>query len=220
MRAHGTRSRYVHGCRCRPCRDANTDYENRRSKLIVYGQWTPFRPAGITVQRVEWLRREGMGLHTIAELAGTHRSVLQKLLRGETCQVRIETQTAVMAIEPTLENLRPSTLVDAAPTWRLVRGFLAVGFTKAEIGRWVTKDPRTRSLQLHTEKVSARNAAAVADLHARWVAGEIVPASVKRRRLSEPVPVERATCEVCDTESMGGGRWCRKHYFQRPRRAS
>ena len=219
MSDHGTRTCYVNGCRCQPCTQANTDYENRRTRAIAYGRWHPFRPAGITVQRIDWLRREGMGLRTIADEAGTSRSVLQKIIRGETKQVRVETQMAVLAIEPTLDKLRPSALVDAAGTWRLVRRLVGVGFTKAEIGRWVTRNPDAKALQLGGEKVSARAAMAVEDLHRRWEAGEIVPASARRPVLVRVEP-SGPGCEECGGETLAGGRWCLPCFQARARRAS
>lgn len=42
---HGTRLRYIAGCKCTPCRRANSDYERQRRAARAAGDWNGLVPA-------------------------------------------------------------------------------------------------------------------------------------------------------------------------------
>lgn len=112
------------GCRCGTCRDAATAYDRNRDRMIAYGRWQPFVPADRARQHAVWLRSAfGMGPGQIARLAGLSTAGVAALLDGRpgcqpTRRVRPETETAILAVRPTLDMLSPGTLVDPAGTCR------------------------------------------------------------------------------------------------------
>lgn len=203
MRSHGTRARYVvDGCRCRPCTRANTDYENRRTKLIAYGRWKPYVPAGPTRAHLDWLLRCGVGLRVVADETGHSRSSLQRVRRGETTKVRPEIQADVMALEPTLDLLRAKTLVDAEPVRRQLAELAAVMPAKkvaVELGKtWPSQ------LVIRTDQVTAAFARAVRDLHA-FAVGEESTRVLSRVRL-DLAPLEAAIADRGGVERLLEGR--------------
>ena len=85
-RAHGTAARYKRGpdahgqpgkgCRCTPCRGANTAYHNRRRQLIAYGRWERLLDATGTHRRLQALARNGWSLGRLSARLGTSKRAL------------------------------------------------------------------------------------------------------------------------------------------------
>lgn len=103
MKAHGSHSSYVSGCRCEECRRANRDYARKLRKRRAYGQ-LDFVDAEPVRERVQELMARGMGVCEIARAAGIHRSTLYALMRAHhhtgrpVSRMKRETAEAIMAI--------------------------------------------------------------------------------------------------------------------------
>jgi transcriptional regulator with XRE-family HTH domain len=138
---HGTYAGYrIHGCRCYPCAAARSDYDDRRNRLIAYGQWKPFTDAEPVRAHVRSLRAAGLGRRRIARLAGVSPSVLNTLLYGKpgrepSARVRLRTAAALLALEPESAALADHQLVDATGFHRRTRALVAVGFSHAFLAR-------------------------------------------------------------------------------------
>jgi hypothetical protein len=87
---------------------------------------------------------------------------------------RVLTATAERLAAVTPAHIADGQTVPAEGTWKRIRQLLDAGFTKAEIGRHV-HGPHAKTLQLSRKQVHAGNARAVAQLHARWAAGDLQP---------------------------------------------
>jgi len=157
---HGTHACYVlDRCRCDPCRHANTAYEKKRRR------WTgefpieehPYTDADQARQIVQTLKRKGMGLKTVASESGIAHGTLWKLIygmpgRGPSKRVRRETLEALAAVLDGLAfddyQLAGGAKIPAREAWEIVDELVARGWWKAEIGRRISGNPDSKSLQM------------------------------------------------------------------------
>lgn len=197
---HGTHARYViNKCRCDDCRAANRAYENERARRIE----PAYVAAGPARQHVTELMAAGVGLKRIAQVARVPHGTLSKLIygmpdRAPSKRVRKATLDKILAVTPA--DAAPGAKVPAGPTWALVDEMVAAGVPKSRIA--VELGQTGPALQLGRRTVTSRNARAVADLHARWRAGDIELARRDRhgnvRVATPPPPPPRGTADVSD----------------------
>lgn len=159
---HGTRVRYMAGCKCVPCRAAASRYEQLRQRIRNDGLADDLVPATKARNRLAWLRRHGIGLRTVARVGGVSRSVLAKIRSGEREQVRHETERAIFGVTKNATAL--GVYVDARQAWQRVRWLLAHGWSKARIARAVI-NPRAKALQINPDRITKRNAQAIERLY-------------------------------------------------------
>ncbi len=156
---HGARARYVTGCRCAPCRAANTAYQRTRARAKVYGRTNKAQPVDRVLKHLERLRHAGLGYRTISDAAKVCEATVQKILRGQKRLVRESTAARLLAV--TADALADSALVDARPTWRLLQQLLGEGFTRTELARRLGSRGKRPSLQIRPDRVEAATAAKV-----------------------------------------------------------
>lgn len=141
MRDHGTYARYrLDNCRCYPCAARASEYNANRERAIAYGTWQPFVDAEPVRQHVRDLQACGLGTRRIAALAGVDRKRVTALLNGRTergtppqTKLRPQIAAAILAVEPALDNIAPSTPVDATGTHRRVQALVTTGWSIAKI---------------------------------------------------------------------------------------
>lgn len=140
--AHGTANAYIlDGCKCRPCRNALAQRENARNKAKAFGRYDSGRVDAKHVRaHLLKLRKHGMGLKRIAELAGVSNATLGKVLYGDPAhgrplrkRVARHVHDQVLAIQPTLENLQGGTLVDALGIRRRLQALVAIGYSQTHL---------------------------------------------------------------------------------------
>jgi hypothetical protein len=85
---HGTRHRYLGGCRCVPCRAANSRYSCERAAAQRAGDWRGFVPTTFALGHIQKLRKAGIGYKAIAAAAGLAKSTIAMILSGERVQIR------------------------------------------------------------------------------------------------------------------------------------
>lgn len=157
-RSHGTRARYVRDrCRCRPCRAANAAYARARKRRPVV-----LIPAGPIREHLEWLRDRGIGYRQVAAESGVPERIVFALRSGDQQRVSVETHERLAAV--TWHDIADGALVDASPTWELVRALQVAGWPKARIASRLGAG--TRWLQLGHAQITAGKARAVAALAA------------------------------------------------------
>lgn len=162
--AHATRARYVAGCRCEPCREANNAYARMRGKLARMGRGDPLVSAARARRHLAGLSAAGVGRRTIAEAGGLVQSSLAAIAAGLKRKIRRSTEARILGVRARdVAGTRGGHLVDAAATWRRIARLLDDGFTRGEIA--VRLGAKTRALQLRRDRVTARNAARVANLY-------------------------------------------------------
>ncbi|MFD4968893.1 hypothetical protein [Streptomyces sp. NPDC058424] len=172
-RDHGTRAKYVmEKCRCTRCREANRQAHNERDRLLVYGRWHPYVDAEPVRAHIRYLQDCGMGLRAAAAAAGIDRKRLQAILSGRPERgtgpqekVRPELAAAVLAVEPTLENLAPNTLISPLGTRRRAHALVAVGWPQQHLAAQLGMTASNFGAMLDRESVLARRALAVRALY-------------------------------------------------------
>lgn len=140
-REHGTYVKYkVDGCRCQPCRDGETRYRANRSRAIAYGTWQPYVDAEPVRQHIVALNEFGIGWIRLAQLAGVPRGVVSKLLYGDpkrnmgpSKRLLPKNANALLAIEPTLDNLADRAYTDGTGTRRRLQALVAAGWPQTRI---------------------------------------------------------------------------------------
>lgn len=151
---HGTRLRYMAGCKCVPCRAANSNYETIRFRRRRAGLWNGLVDAAPSRRHMLKLSHAGVGRRTVAQLARISDSVLMKIRKGQRKHVRALTEKAILAVSP--RAIRGSSLVPAKATWEKINWLLEEGFTKAELARRM--GAKTPALQLRKDRIAAKSA--------------------------------------------------------------
>ncbi|MGC2239174.1 MAG: hypothetical protein WA584_23665 [Pyrinomonadaceae bacterium] len=127
---HGTRIKYVAGCRCADCRAANTGYELRRAQARREGDWNGLVSAEPAKEYINFLSRRGMGRRAVSEKSGVCSSTIQKIKSGEKKQIRAATEKKIFIVD-----LEISHIVPAEETWKRINLLLSEGFTEEDLAR-------------------------------------------------------------------------------------
>ena len=150
---HGSRVKYLGGCRCLPCRAANARYECRRLQARRSGDWNGLIPAGRARQHLLALSRAGVGRRTVADIAGVPQSLVHRIRTGRRSRIRARTARRILLVSRTAMN--DARLVPAVRAWRMIERLVEEGFTRAEIARRLGY--RSRALQLNRTRITARS---------------------------------------------------------------
>lgn len=150
---HGTRVKYMGGCRCLPCRAANARYECRRLAARRSGDWNGLIPAGRARQHLLALSRAGVGRRTVADITGVPQSLLHRIRTGRRSRIRARTARRILLVTRTAMN--NARLVPAGRAWRMIDRLLEEGFTRAEIARRLGY--RGPTLQFSRTRMTARS---------------------------------------------------------------
>jgi hypothetical protein len=95
---HGDHRRYAnHGCRCTPCRHANTVRKDRHRRLVAYGRWRGESDPTGTVRRAQAIARAGWPARDVAAETGLSLHTIRVITRGEPGAVRAGTYDAFAA---------------------------------------------------------------------------------------------------------------------------
>lgn len=171
-RPHGYARYRLDGCRCYTCGYARSRYDENRTKAITAGTWQPYVDASPVRAHIRTLQDCGMGLRTIASAASIDRKRLQAILNGRTDRgtgpqekVRPDLAAAVLAVEPTLENLAPATLIHPVGTRRRLHALVAAGWPQARLAERLDMTPANYSSMLQREHVLVRRALAARALY-------------------------------------------------------
>lgn len=171
-RPHGYARYRLDGCRCYTCGYARSQYDENRAKAITAGTWQPWVDAEPVRLHVRHLQSCEMGLRTIAARSGVDRKRLQAVLNGRPDrgtppqkQIRPAHAAAVLAVEPTLENLAPATLISPLGTLRRVHALVAVGFPQRTLARQLGMLPTNFGAMLTRDHVLVRRALTVRALY-------------------------------------------------------
>lgn len=175
-REHGYARYRLDGCRCYVCGWARSRYDENRDKAITAGTWQPWVDAEPVRAHVAALRSCGMGLRAIAAAAGVDRKRLQAVLVGRPdrgtppqSKVRPQLAAAVLAVEPTLENLSPSTLIGPVGTRRRAHALVAVGWPQHYLALHLGMRPGNFGVMLGRPHVLVRRVVAVRGMYdALW----------------------------------------------------
>lgn len=158
---HGTRIKYLAGCRCDDCRQANCAYAKERARAIRAGEWNGFVSAAKARRHIHKLSALGVGKRSIATCTDIATSIIDGIKNGTRKKIRARTEKLILAV--TKDMLPQSALIDAAPTWVLINQLLAEGYTKSELA--LSLGYKSPALQIKKNMVTTRIAEAVKRLH-------------------------------------------------------
>ncbi|MEU7317464.1 hypothetical protein [Streptomyces sp. NPDC007083] len=171
-RPHGYARYKLDGCRCYTCGFAVAEYRDARDHAIRRGTWQPYvdaEPARIHLRK---LLACGMGTRTIAEFAQLNRKNIHALLHGRPergtpppAQVRPATVAAILAVEPTWQNLPGKTPIAAVGTLRHLRALTAGGWPQSRLGPRLDMTPSNFWALLAREQVTVTTARRVRGLY-------------------------------------------------------
>lgn len=153
---HGTRLRYMAGCRCMLCRAANSRYETERAAARKAGDWNGLVAAKKARKHIQWLGVRGLGRRSIADSADVGRTVIQEIRSGKKTQIRARTERRILAVNA--DAVSGGCLVDGTKAWRQIKWLIEEGFTKTEIARRLGSRAKTPALQINPDEIRARSA--------------------------------------------------------------
>lgn len=162
-RPHGTRVRYISGCRCAECRRANTQYELARAKARRRGEWNGLVNAAKARRRLFALSAAGVGRRSIAQFSGVSETTLVQIKSGRKTRIRAQTSRRILQCGP--GAVADGGLVNATETHRRLAWLLSEGFTRTEIARRLGSKARRPSLQICADKVTRLTADRVERLY-------------------------------------------------------
>jgi len=151
---HGTRIKYMGGCKCALCRKANSRYECECAAMRRKGFYNNIVPARTAQRRLLYLSRKGIGRRTVSEITEISHSLLQKIKQGKHKRIRENTERRILAIRP--EHAWGHCIIDAAPTWKLINCLIKEGFTEASLA--LRLGYKTPVLQINKNRIIAKNA--------------------------------------------------------------
>ncbi|MEO8101353.1 MAG: hypothetical protein ABI790_02435 [Betaproteobacteria bacterium] len=126
---HGTRLRYLAGCKCFHCRRANSDYERVRQAARAAGDWNGIISSVKARHHLRMLSGRGVGRNAVSAATDCSRTILQKIFSGSRKHIRARTERKILGVTPACAS--DGTLTGAAPTWALIDELVALGYTKS-----------------------------------------------------------------------------------------
>jgi len=162
----GTRLRYMAGCRCVPCRAANSSYETMRAAERRKGNWNGLVPAMRARRHLIKLSRLGIGRDSVAAASDVGVTTISEVFRGIKLNIRSETEKKLLSV--TKDAVADHGYVSARRTWVLLNRLLSEGITKTELSRRLGYKG---TLQFNKEVVTAKTAGKVERFYRRIMVG-------------------------------------------------
>lgn len=159
-RQHGDRLRYLAGCRCLPCRAANSRYSCERQAAVRRGEGNPIVSATRARRHIRKLSRRGVGMWAVSYASGIGKTTICHIRTGRKKRIRKHTETAILAVDEAA--IADRALVPARRTHYLIRRLRREGFTLRELARRLGL--RSNGPQFGKQFVTARNALKVEKL--------------------------------------------------------
>ena len=168
----GTRAKYRSGCKCVPCRAANSRYNSERERLRnEEGDTRDIVSAHAARQHILQLGKKGVGYKQVAAAAGVATSIVFAIRRGKRERIRQNTERSILAVDTSVRG--DAALVPAGPTWKILNELLENGFTKTQLGAWLGSKAKIPTLQVRTDFVMAKTAMKVERLRNLLEAGKL-----------------------------------------------
>lgn len=170
----------VHGCRCDDCRAENTRAEARRTRDKLYGRWqSPYVDAVPAREHVQMLREHGLGIRTIADVAGVGHTAVAQLVygrkggrddprSGEVLQ-RIARRNAekILAVVADESTLAPGASVAARGAHRRIQALVARGWCLSRIAAALGVRPTNLAALLERDFIQLGTKRRIVELYER-----------------------------------------------------
>lgn len=141
---HGTQTMYVvDRCRCADCRGAAIKAEWQRRRDQLYGRYDTGRVDATPVrEHILHLMANGVSCKQTSKVSGIAHSAVSAIVYGRTerghkpyQRVFARTAAAILAVEPTLDNMADLATVGPTGTLRRLRALGCLGYSQAELCR-------------------------------------------------------------------------------------
>lgn len=180
-RGHGDRIRYLAGCRCRECRDANNAYAKSRKLAQADGDWNGVVSAERARSHLQQLSQNGVGRLAVAEACDMKEPFIGAIATGRKKRIRARTEKAILAV--TTAAAFDGALVPAGPTWAILNKLVREGYSKrflaAQLGQ------ASGRIQFSKDRVTVRNAYMVERLAERLRKAPDVRAVQRLKQLAQ-----------------------------------
>jgi len=151
---HGTRLRYMSGCKCLLCRAANSRYECERAAARRAGQWNGLVSASVAKRHIRKLSRAGIGRRSISASCDVGMTTIQEIKTGRKLQIRKATEAAILRVDK--DAISGGSIIQAKRAWKLIDRLLREGFSKAELARRLGLN--SPAIQFRKDRITARSA--------------------------------------------------------------
>lgn len=160
-RPHGTRLRYMSGCKCFHCRRANSAYEMQRQRARLAGDWNGIVDAAPARAHIKKLARAGVGYGLVAEAANMNRGICLDIKQGRRLRARARTVRKILAVTTACRS--DVATVCAASTWKLIHELLEEGYKKSQLAKMLGR--QGQGLQIAKVRVHVKTRDRVERLH-------------------------------------------------------
>jgi hypothetical protein len=123
------------GCRCLPCRAANSTYGCSRYHARKSGDFRETVTAKSALAHIRYLSRNGIGRVAISEAAKVSAATIHDLLSGRAKRIRRSTERAILSVG--MNARAAGALISACKTWHLIDELTAEGYTKTQLSMWL-----------------------------------------------------------------------------------
>ena len=154
---HGTRIKYLGGCKCVPCRAANSRYASGRAAACKDGLSNRIVSSKRARRHILMLAGVGVGYRAVADASDVGKTLVLSIRTGGRQRIRQETERRILSV--TKDACADGALVDADPTWKKIEELQDEGFTKSELARRLGY--QTPALQFKHSEVLASTASKV-----------------------------------------------------------
>ncbi len=166
-REHGSRARYISGCRCLRCRAANSRYSCARQAARYLGDCRDVVSAERALRHIRALSMQGIGYKAVADAASVAHGIVADILAGRRTRIRKSTESKILSVDSYARA--GGSLVPAGETWELLNKLIGRGYSKAQLARWLGyKHP---ALQIRADWITYRRAVDVEKLYRGIEAG-------------------------------------------------
>lgn len=130
--AHGSRKCFAAGCRCLPCRSAESCYQGMRARARAHGQ-TAWIDAGPSRRHIAALVDQGLGVRQIAALARVSPRTVQAIKLGRP-RVTPAIEARILQVRPLLAG---GAYVNGYKTFDKIRLLLKEGYSETQLRAWL-----------------------------------------------------------------------------------
>lgn len=182
MPEHGTRARYMRGCKCEPCYEANGRYckAYRTHAHRTGGKSKRLDPAPVT-RRIHYWESQGYSHSQIARAAGVARRVVDAHAKGELPSINPDSARRILAVRLDDSAIPDYLPVNAVGTMRRLQALAVVGHRVKDIAAASGHMPGALSKILNGHCTGVRGATAQ-DIAAVYETWQYQPGSCERTR--------------------------------------
>jgi hypothetical protein len=152
---HGTRIKYMGGCRCDHCRKANSAYECERQRARARGDRNGIIDAARARLHLKKLQRAGIGYKQVATITDVSATILLGIRQGKRKRLRERTERKILAVD--LSCRADRAIISPGKTLAMISRLVDdEDYTKTRIARELGY--RTHALQFNQRGITVKNA--------------------------------------------------------------